>query len=66
MENIQVVDIDLEEMMGTEDVAAALGIDYRDALALMKNQVIPSRRVNGLYTLRSVFQKNRNKLQRKN
>ena len=66
MEDIQVVDIELEEIMGTSEVAAELGIDYREALVLMSKGVIPSERVNGFITLRKVLDKNKYKLQRQN
>ena len=64
MEDIQIVDIELESILGTEAVAQELGKDYRDALVLMKNGVIPSIRVNGWITLRPVLDKNRYKITR--
>ena len=63
MENIQVVDIELEEIMGVADVAKEAGISREKALAAMSLQVIPATRVNGYITLRSIFKTNKHKLQ---
>ena len=62
MEEIQIIDIGLEEMMSAEDIAKELNIDKRVALALLSTKIIPSRRVHGLYTTRTVFNKNKHKV----
>ena len=63
MANIQIIDIDLESILKTEDVAKELGVTYHEALVLMNKNVIPSLRVNGRITLRSVLDKNRYKIE---
>jgi hypothetical protein len=61
---IEIVPVELEDIIGTEDVAASLGINYHYALTLLNQNIIPSRRMNGRITTKQVLEKYKIKLQR--
>jgi hypothetical protein len=60
MENdIQVIDKEFDDILGTQDVADLLGIPYQTARTLMNQKVIKSIRINGLITKRKIVEKYR-------
>ena len=62
VDNVQVVPVELEDILGVEDVAQLLDISTENATYAMRLGIIPSIVKRGRITLRSVLDQNKHKL----
>jgi len=62
MSDIKVVDIDLEDLIGVNEVADELDIPVEKARYAMSQQLVPCVKINGYYTLKPVLAKHLQRL----